>query len=281
MKIYKYLILLIGISVTCSACDNEYFFNKKLSECKAYKESRMSIDWAPILPIIPMDLYVDEKQIKPLNNGDCLLKYESKSFNHNSSSLTEYYLPEMYAKDFGKLKLNYNKYSEEEQISKTKEFCRKYFIHCGNRPTLLDIKGDMDTFYSVDTKKKYKSISKQDRNKDIAACKRMSNALIELTKEPEFLEAPSYTRHELISQVILDDNSNISVFGKKEYRDTSDQTKEPEWVAQYRTNYSICKAYAYPGGKGFYLYRPVILDPDYKWVGWLGYRYEDYFVTEK
>lgn len=281
MKIVKYLFLLIGIGVTCSACDNEYSFNKRLSECKAYKDSNISIDWAPILPIIPMDLFVDEKQIKPLNNGDCLLIYKYKSFKHKSSSLIEYYLPEMYAKDFGKLKLNYNKYPEEEQISKTKEFCKKYLINCGNKPTILDIKEDMDTFYRVDTKRKYKNIPKQDRNKDIAACKKMSDTLIELTKEPEFLEARRYTRHELISQAILDDNLNSSVFGKKEYRNTSNQTKEPEWVAQYRTNYSICKAYAYPDGKGFYLYRPVILDPDDKWVGWLGYRYKDYFAPEQ
>ena len=109
----------------------------------------------------------------------------------------------------------------------------------------------MNNFYKVTFRKKYKNISKQDRNNDIEDCKRMSNALIELTKDPKFAEQGLYTQHKQISEIIIDDNSNSLVFGEKEYSNNRNQTKTPEWVAQYRTNYSICKAYAYPGGKGF------------------------------
>lgn len=271
MKNYKYFICLIGIGLTCSACDNEYLFNKKLSKCTSYKMSRKSVEWAPIFPI-PTDILFDERQIKPLNNGDCLLKYKSKSLKHKEASLAEYYLPEMYAKDLGKLKLDYDKYPNE-RISRKKAFCKKHHIYCDNLPNHDDIWNDMNEFYKVDVSKKYKNISKSDRNKDIEDCKKMSNALIELTKEQNFAELGLYTQHKLISQRIIDDNSNSLVFGKKEYQNTLNQTKTPEWVAQYRTNYSICKAYAYPNGKGFYLYRAVILDPNDKWNGWLGYQY--------
>ena len=99
----------------------------------------------------------------------------------------------------------------------------------------------MNNFYKVTFRKKYKNISKQDRNNDIEDCKRMSNALIELTKDPKFAEQGLYTQHKQISEIIIDDNSNSLVFGEKEYSNNRNQTKTPEWVAQYRTNYSICK----------------------------------------
>ncbi|MBP3924372.1 hypothetical protein J6E39_03935 [bacterium] len=223
---------------------------------------------------------MSKRQIKPLPNGDCLLTFKSKSFNDNDYSSTLYYLPGLYAKDFGKLKLDYDKYPDE-RISRKKAFCKKHLIHCNNLPNHENISQDMGNFYELYSKKKYKNISQQDRNNDIADCKRMSDTLIKVTNDPKFIKEKSYNQYKMISQAIIDDNSNSLVFGEKEYYKTSDQTKKPEWVAEYRTNYSICKAYAYPNGKGFYLYRPVILDPNDKWRGWRGYQYEDYFTLDE
>jgi len=268
MKLLKYSITLIGIILICSGCSNDKNYYKHLSHCKSYSNTEISIDWIPLLPIIPRDIFLSQKQIIKLKNNDCMLKDRHRSIVQNASDVIEYYLPENYAKDFGKLVLDFDKYPAE-RLKLKKDFCKKYSIYCDSYPTLDNIYSDMNSFYKVSATKKYKMISKEDRNNDIQECKNIMKKLRNLSiVQADFWQKHIYYQHELISGIKA--SSNTSSLGNKEYDYALNKNTDFEWIVEYRTNYSICKAYAYPDGTGTYQYRPAILDPNKKWNIWLG-----------
>lgn len=270
MKFLKYFITFIGIIIVCSGCSNDMNYYKHLSNCKPYNNTKISISWAPLLPIIPRNIYLSQKQIIKLKNSDCLLKEQYKLLGEDAPIVFEYYLPENYAKDYGKLSLDFDKYPSE-RIKLKKDFCKKYLIYCNSDPTLDNIRRDMALFYKVSATKRYKMISEEERNNDIQECKDIMNKLRHLSMaHPDFWKKHIYYQHELISGVKT--SSNTSSLGDKEYDYALNKNTDSEWIVEYRTNYSICKAYAYPDGTGMYQYRPVILEPNKKWNIWRGHR---------
>ncbi len=268
MKNLNILFILVGIMLICCGCTNDEKFYKHLSKSIPYNEVWVSIeDWF----FIPLNISLNQRQIIKLKNGDLLLKnqYNVRTYDSSYKHTYEYYLPEDYANDYGKLMLDFDKYPSK-QTELIKNFCKKYFINCGSEPTLEHITDDMSYFYKVSPHKKYKMISKEDRNNDIQECKNIMNELRHLSiEQADFWQKHIYYQYKLISGIKAP--SNTSFLGDKEYVYKLNQNTNSEWIVEYRTNYSICKAYTYPDGTGIYRYRPAILDPNKKWNIWLGY----------